>query len=96
VQTGFCRFPQRHFWCDLLDHLKKFPGVGVKDSVDDPVIGSWIDFTYRGYSFTINAKSGEFIFFAEDTACPDSVLAQIAAHFQPFFSGDGEISQRRV
>jgi hypothetical protein len=96
MEAAFCKFPQSRFWHDLRDHLLKLPEVGVKDSADDPVIGSWIDFIYRGYSFTVNAKSGEFVFFVDGTGCPDSVLAQIAAHFQPFFDGNGGTTLRRV
>jgi hypothetical protein len=96
MRAGFCRFPQNRFWHDVRDHLQKLPNVGIKDCVDDPVVGSWIDFTYGRHVFTVNAKSGEYVFFVDGDGCPDSVLGQMASHFQPFFDGDGETSLRRV
>ena len=96
MQSGFCRFPQNRFWHDVRDHLQKLPDVAIKDFADDPVVGSWIDFTYGGHVFTVNAKSGEYVFFADGNGCPGSVLGQIVSHFQPFFDGDGETTLRRV
>lgn len=80
----------------------ELPGVAVTDATDAPVVGSWIDFTFREHSLTINAESGEFVFFVEDADCPGSVLAEVTAHFEPFFAertdnGDGgDITLRRV
>ena len=64
--------------------MRPLPGVAVTDAADAPVVGSWIDFSFRGHSFTINAESGEFVFFVEDTGCPESVCAEIATHFESF------------
>ena len=102
MNKGFCRFPQTRSWHEAREHLAELQGVAVTDATDAPVVGSWIDFTFRGHSFTINAESGEFVFFVEDTDCPESVRAEVAAHFEPFFAertdhgDDGDISLRRV
>ena len=96
METPFCQFPQTRLWHDLRDHLLKLSGVGVGDCADDPIIGSWIDFTYDGNFFTINAKSGDFVIFVVGTACSDSALARITAHFEPFFEDDAEITVRGV
>jgi hypothetical protein len=102
MDNSFCRFSQSRAWHELREHLSSLPGVAATDAIDDPIIGSWIDFTFRGYSFTINADSGKFVFFTEDTDCPESVRAEVTAHFQPFFRertdrGDGgDITFRRV
>ena len=102
MDNSFCRFPQTRTWHELREHLSSLPGVAATDAADDPVIGSWIDFTFRGHSFTINADSGEFVFFTEDTDCPESVRTELTAHFEPFFTertdrGDGgDITFRRV
>ena len=84
MSNGFCKFPQTRFWLEVRQHLLTLSGVAVTDANDVPVVGSWIDFTFRGHSFTINAESGEFVFFVEDTDCPESVRAEVAAHFESF------------
>jgi hypothetical protein len=102
MDNGFCKFPQTRTWHELRAHLSSLPGVAATDAADDPVIGSWIDFTFCGHSFTINADSGEFVFFTEDTDCAESVRTEVRAHFEPFFTesthtGDGvDITFRRV
>ena len=96
MDTGFCKFPQTRFWHEVRQHLAALPGVTVTSFEDMPVGGSWLDFTFRGHSFTINAKSGEFVFFVEDTDCPASVRAQVAAHFESFLGDGGDIALRRV
>ena len=102
MKSSFCKFPQTRFWHQIREHLSALPGVAVTHAADDPVIGSWIDFTFRGHSFTINSESGEFIFFATDTDCPQSSLAEISAHFEVFrtegtdYGDGGDTSLRRV
>ena len=96
MANSFCKFPQSRFWHELRDHLLKLPGAAIGQCVDDPVIGSWIDFTFQGHLFTVNTQAGEFLFFADGTGCPDSVLAEIAMHCKSFFDDSGEIALRRV
>lgn len=96
MAKGFFKFPQSLLWHELQDHLLRLPGVRISNFTDDPVIGSWIEFSLRGHSFTINATDGEFIFFVDDTGCPDSLLSQIASHCQPMFDGGVDLSQHRV
>ena len=82
MNNSFYRFPQTRFWYELRDHLSVLAGVAVTSIIDDPVIGSWLDFTFRGLQFTINVEAGEFVFFVADTDCPESVCAEVAAHFE--------------
>ena len=102
MNNCFYQFSQTCFWHEVHEHLAALPGVVITNAVDGPVISSWIDFTFRGHSFAINAESGEFQFFVDDSGCPASVLAEITAHFEPFQveHGDGgcsgEINLRRV
>lgn len=96
------RFPQTRFWHEVREHFSTLPGVAIMDFTDAPVIGSWLDFAFRGHHFTINAESGEFVFFVEDSHCPESVRAEIKEHFEslvavPTDYGDGgDITLRRV
>jgi hypothetical protein len=102
MSYSFCRFPQARFWHELRDHLVTLPGVAVINFADAPVVGSWLDFDFRGHRFTINADSGEFVFFVADTDCPESVLAEITTHFESFFEEQtdygegGDITLRRT
>src|SRR4051812_10962004 len=82
----FCTFRQTRFWHEIREHLSALPGISVPSAVDDPIIGSWIDFTHRGHLFTITSQSGKFIFFVEDPDCPAPVLAEITAHFETLLS----------
>ena len=102
MNNGFCKFPQTRFWFEVGERLLKLRGVAVTDAMDRPMVGSWLCFTFRGHSFTIIAECGEFVFFVEDTDCPEVVRAEVSAHFVPFFAerpghGDGgDITSRRV
>jgi len=102
MNNSFYRFPQTRFWHELRDHLLALPGLAVTDFTDAPVVASWLDFTFRGHRFTINAESGEFVFFVEDANCPESVRTEITAHFESLVAertdyGDGgDITFRRV
>lgn len=102
MNNGFCKFPKTRFWHEVCQHLAELPGVAVTEATDAPVVGSWIDFTFRDHSFTINAECGEFVFFVEDPGCPEPVSAEVRAYFEPFFAertdhGDsGDITLRRV
>lgn len=100
MDHDFCKFPQTRFWHEVRGHLATLPGITITSFEDRPVGGSWLDFTFRGHSFTIHAESGEFVFLVED--CPVSVCAGVAAHFQPLSAeetdrGDaGDITLSRV
>lgn len=42
---------------------------------------SWIDFSYKGYKFSINNQLGDFWFFVSDPLCPKDILNKVAVHF---------------
>jgi len=58
----FAALPESCSWSALRKHLGTLAGVGLGEYVTDGVTEAWIDFTYRGYSFTINNQFGEFGF----------------------------------
>ena len=82
MNNSFYRFPLTRFWYELRDHLSALPGVAVTSFADDPIVGSWLDFIFRGHQFTINVESGEFVFFVAGSDCPEFVCAVVAAHFE--------------
>jgi len=40
----------------------------------------WMDFSFRGYDFSINTQMGDYWFLAENPDCPEEILLEIAAH----------------
>ena len=82
----FATLPQVKLWHDLRDHLQKLRGVGVTDFVTDGVVGSWIDFAFRGHRFTINERSGTYQFFVDAADCPECILKEITSHCERFLS----------
>lgn len=80
----FVALPQVRLWHDLRDNLQTLHGVEINDFLTDGVIGSWIDFTFRGHRFTINEQSGRYQFFVADPGCPDDVLGEVTKHCRSF------------
>ena len=76
----FAALPQTASWHRLRQHLKKLPGVQLRGFVTDRVTEGWLDFTYRGHSFTVNDQFGEYWFFVDDPAAPDESLRQLAEY----------------
>lgn len=77
----FTSLPQTRLWQEVRDHVPLLPGARVTAFICDNVTEAWIDFTWGGQSFTINDQMGEYWFFANDPACPDSLLKDVASHF---------------
>lgn len=102
MSDSFCNFSQTRLWHELHDRLSALSGVAITHFADAPVVGSWLDFTFKGHHFSISAESGEFAFFVEGKDCPECVRAEIIAHLQPFFSsqtdcgGGNDIALRRA
>ena len=56
----FASLPQVRLWHDLRDHLQALPGVEVTGFLTDGVIGSWLDFYFRGHRFTVSEREGSY------------------------------------
>jgi hypothetical protein len=54
----FGELPQTALWHVLRDHIEKLDGAAVTDFVTDDVTEAWIDFSYRGYRFSVNDQFG--------------------------------------
>ena len=76
----FAELPQSRLWYDLRDHLQTLRGAVVTGFLTDDVTKAWIDFTYRGHSFTINDQFGDYWFFVDDPTCPDEILTEVVRH----------------
>ena len=69
----FVLLPQSAAPLRLLFRIFTLPGA-FPTAYLPSVIGSWIDFRYKGHRFSINNQYGEFWFFVQDPNCPDQVL----------------------
>ena len=76
----FGELPQSILWHKLRDHLIELDGAKVTDFVTDDVTEAWMDFSYRGYRFSINDQFGAYWFFVGDPECPDGVLEAVLSH----------------
>jgi len=77
----FGDLPQTMLWYAVRDHVARLPGAALTGFVADDVTEAWIDFTYRGHTFSINDQLGDYWFFVKDPACPDDVLSEVLSHF---------------
>lgn len=76
----FAALPQTTLWYELRDHLITLDGLALTGFLCDDVTEAWIDFTYRGHSFSVNDQNGEYWFFVDEPSCPDNLLVAIVDH----------------
>jgi hypothetical protein len=76
----FGDLPQTVLWHELRDHIERLDGAAVTDFVTDRVTEAWVDFSYRGYHFSVNDQLGDYWFFVEDPACPEEILESVLSH----------------
>jgi hypothetical protein len=69
-------------WHRLREHVGHLSGARLTGFVTDDVTEAWIDFAYRGHTFSLNNQAGEWWFFVEDPACPDDLLKHVLEHFE--------------
>lgn len=76
----FVSLPEARAWNMLRDHIARLPGVTIEECLSDGMTEVWIDFSYRGYKFTVNNQLGEYWFFVSDPRCPEQILEEVALH----------------
>ena len=77
----FGDLPQTVLWYAVRDHVAQLPGAVLTGFVTDDVTEAWIDFTYHSHAFSINDQLGEYWFFVNDPACPETILSEVLDHF---------------
>jgi len=82
----FAVLPEVVPWSVMRDHIATLPDTTVNHYVADGVTEAWIDFTYRGYKFSVNTQLGEFWFFVSDPCCPEFLLSEVASHCEKLAS----------
>jgi hypothetical protein len=76
----FGELPQSATWYKLRGHIGKLDGASVTEFITDQVTEAWIDFTFRGYEFTVNNQFGEYWFFVNDAQAPEELLKLVLFH----------------
>ena len=76
----FGELPQTVLWYELRDYIGRFDGAVITDFITDNVTEAWIDFSYRGYRFTVNDQFGDYWFFVDNPKCPDEILDAVLSH----------------
>jgi hypothetical protein len=56
----FGELPQSASWYTLRKHIQQVDGSAVTDFITDDITQAWIDFTFRGYQFSINHQFGDY------------------------------------
>lgn len=69
-------------WEDIRDHVAVLEGAVLTGYATDQVTEAWIDFTFRGYAFSMNNQNGEWWFFVQDPACGEEILDGVLVHFE--------------
>lgn len=81
----FGSLPEIYPWDFLREGIKKLDGATETAYISGNVVEFWLDFTFRGYKFSVNNQFGEFWFFVEGVSCPDSILQEILEHFRKLY-----------
>lgn len=66
----------------MRSHLWKLIDARETDFLTDHVTEMWLDFEYRGRSFSINNQFGDYWFFVNEPECPDEILLEVIRHFK--------------
>jgi hypothetical protein len=75
-------------WKAIRAHAASLNGGNVKGFLTDGVTEAWLDFEYGGFTFNVNDAPGDYWFFVNDPACPESVLQLVADQFASLLEPD--------
>ncbi len=78
----FAGIPQTVSWYEVRDHVSNLSGAKLTGFLCDDVTEAWVDFTYRGHTFSINDQFGEYWFFVKEPTCPQEILEEVLSHFE--------------
>ena len=82
----FLDLPKSVTWDDLNHYLKKLKKSKIVKFLPDHIFGSWLDFSFNGYTFSVNEQSGRYWFFVDDPSCPEEMLQHVADHLSVLFA----------
>lgn len=79
----FADLPETCSWNEFRRHIEGLQGAAITDYLTDQITEMWLDFTFRGHSFTVNNQYGDFLFFVRGPACLVDVPEAVVEHCQP-------------
>jgi hypothetical protein len=85
----FGSLPQTVLWYELRDHIETLEGAAITNFITDNITEAWIDFTYRGYRFSVNDQFGDYWFFVDNPQCPDNILEAVLSHCKLLLGSGG-------
>jgi hypothetical protein len=80
----FLHLPTSISWDELIASIRKLEKTKIKTFLPDHINGSWLDFSFSSYEFSINDQLGTYWFFANDPSCPEDILLQLTLHFKGY------------
>jgi hypothetical protein len=86
----FGELPQAATWDKLRAHIEKLSGASVTQFVTDHVTEAWIDFSFRGFQFTVNNQFGDYWFFSNDAQAPDAILETVLSHCRSLLGNESK------
>ena len=70
------------FFDDFADHIEELEGAEITEFITDGVVEMWLEFTFRGYKFSVTNQLADYLFFVEDASSPEEILIEVIDHFQ--------------
>jgi hypothetical protein len=64
---------------ELVVWLETLPGLKITEVLSS-IPETWVDFTYRGYAFSVHDPIDAYWFFVADPDCADVILQEVADH----------------
>ena len=79
----FAELPEACSWEEFRQHIQRLSGAVITDYDTDHITEMWLDFSFRGHTFSVNNQYGDFWFFVSDPSCPDDILIAVIEHCEP-------------
>jgi hypothetical protein len=70
------------FFDDFADHVEELDGAEITEFITDGIVEMWLEFTYRGHTFSVNNQFTDYWFFVEDPFCDEEILIEVISHFR--------------
>ena len=64
-------------WNDLISRLERLNRLVVKEFLPSLTLGSWLEFSFKGYNYCVNEQMGMYWFLVKDPTCPEEILVEV-------------------
>jgi hypothetical protein len=62
---NFFGLPTSVTWNDLIGHLNQLEQLTIEKFLPSPVLGSWLDFSFKGYEFSVDDQMDMYWFLSK-------------------------------